>query len=116
MVVFSHRWRPNPGSHPEAESKNSVALSGLCVETPSALPVSRWLEAGRLFEDIQGCGRAIDAVALRIAYPFYDTRTFQSFDGALRGRKRDPQFVRCAFYRDEGIYSQNSDPRYFHNL
>jgi hypothetical protein len=56
---------------------------------PSELPVGSRLEAGRLFEDIQERGRAVDSVALRIAYSFYDPRTFQSFDGALRGRKRD---------------------------
>src|SRR5260370_946275 len=53
------------------------------------LPVGNRLEAGRFFEDIQESSRAIDSVTLRIAYPFYDIRTFQSFDGALRGRKRD---------------------------
>ena len=52
-----------------------------------ALFVVSWLEVGRLFEDIQKRSRAIDSVALRIAHPFYDTRTFQSFDGALHGRK-----------------------------
>jgi len=40
------------------------------------LSVGSWLEAGRLFEDIQESSRAIDSVALRVAYPFYDTRTF----------------------------------------
>ena len=47
------------------------------------------LEAGRLLEDFQERGRAIDSVSLRIAYSFHDPRTFQSFDSALRGRKRD---------------------------
>jgi len=58
---------------------------------------------------IQESCRAIDAVTLRIAYPFYDIRTFQSFDGALRGRKRDRQFVRHAFCSDERICPQEFD-------
>jgi hypothetical protein len=41
-----------------------------CVETPSELPVGSWLEAGRLFEDIQESSCAIHAIALRIAYLF----------------------------------------------
>ena len=49
------------------------------------------------------------AVALGIANPLYDTRTFQSFDGALRGRKRNRQFVRHAFCSDEWICPQEFD-------
>jgi hypothetical protein len=41
----------------------------------AALFLVCWLEASRLFEDIQKRSRAIDSVALRIAHPFYDTRT-----------------------------------------
>ena len=41
---------------------------------------------GWLFEDIQERSRAIDSVALCIADPFYDTRTFQSFDGSLHSK------------------------------
>jgi hypothetical protein len=78
-------------------------------EGPSELLVSGWLEAGRLFEDIQESYRAIDSVTLRIAYSFYEARTFQSFDGALRGRKRDRQFVRHALCSDEGICRQKFD-------
>ncbi|MGA7474887.1 MAG: hypothetical protein WBW60_19285 [Candidatus Sulfotelmatobacter sp.] len=44
---------------------------------------ARWLKAGWLLDDIQKSSRAIDSVALRIADPVYDTRTFQSFDGPL---------------------------------
>ena len=42
----------------------------------SELFVDGRLEAGRLFEDIQERSRAIHSIAFRIAYPFYDTRTF----------------------------------------
>ena len=55
-----------------AEPNRSPASSHLHPE----LLVVCWLEAGRLFEDIQESSRAIDSVTLRIAYPFYDTRTF----------------------------------------
>jgi hypothetical protein len=68
-----------------------------------------WLKASRLFEDIQERSRAIDSVAFRIAHPFYDLRPFESFDGALRGRKCDFQFVRRAFYCDKGICPQEFD-------
>jgi hypothetical protein len=71
--------------------------------------VSGRLETARLFEDIQECGRAVDSVALRVAYLFYDPCAFQSFDGALRGRKCDRQFVRRARYSDEGICPQEFD-------
>jgi hypothetical protein len=79
------------------------------VRERSELLVVGWLEAGRLFEDIQESSRAIDSVALRITYPFDDTRTFQSFDGALRGRKRDRQFVRHSSCSDERICPQEFD-------
>lgn len=65
-----------------------LACNSIC-QSPYELPVGSRLEAGRLFEDIQERGRAVDSVALRIAYSFHDPRTFQLFDGALRGRKRD---------------------------
>ena len=38
--------------------------------------VGSWLQAGRLFEDIQERSRAIHSIALRITNPFYDTREF----------------------------------------
>jgi hypothetical protein len=53
-------------------------LRGNCfpgLRAPELL-VATWLEAGRLFEDIQESSRAIDSIALRVAYPFYDVRTF----------------------------------------
>jgi hypothetical protein len=62
-----------------------------------------------LVQDFQESGRAIDSVALRIANASYDPRTFQSFDGALRGRKRDRQFVSDAFCSDERICTQEFD-------
>ena len=79
------------------------------VREHTELLVGSWFEAGRLFEDMQELGRAIDSVALRIAHPFYDLRAFESFDGALRGRKCDFQFVRRAIYREEGICPQEFD-------
>jgi hypothetical protein len=79
------------------------------VSQHSGLFVVGWLETGWLFEDIQERSRAIDSVALRISYPFYDLPPFESFDGALRGRKRDFQFVGRTFYRDEGICPQKFD-------
>ena len=75
----------------------------------SELFVFGWLEVGRLFEDIQKSSCAIHSITLRIANPFYDTRTFQSFDGALRGRKRDRQFFRHASCSDERICPQEFD-------
>ena len=82
---------------------------------PDTFPVSEGyllaagFKTGRFFEDIKERRRAIDSVTLRIAYPFHDTRTFQSFDGALRGRKRNRQFVRHAFCSDERVCPQESD-------
>ena len=65
------------------------------------------LDAGRLFEDIEESSRTIDSVALRIANPFYDTRPFESFDGAQGGGKRDRQFLRHSFCGDERICPQD---------
>jgi hypothetical protein len=57
------------------------AFQSQAVSFRSELHIGRWLKAGRFFEDIQERSRAVDSVALRIAYSFHDTRTFQSFDG-----------------------------------
>jgi len=46
------------------------------VRNHSQLFVVGWLETGWLFEDIEERSRAIDSVALRIAYLFHDTCTF----------------------------------------
>lgn len=70
------------------------------------LLVVGWLEPGRLFENIQESCRAVDSVALGIAYPLYDPRAFQSFNGTLRSRKRDRQPVRHSFCSDERICPQ----------
>ena len=89
-----------------AEGFTAAKRSGL---TALRIIFVGWPEAGRLFEYIQKSSRAIDSVALRIAHPFYDPCAFQSFDGALRGRKRDRQLVCRAFCRDEGICPQELD-------
>ena len=92
----------------ESASSPSSIASGPEFEA-SELLLGALFQVGWLFKDIQESCRAIDSVTLRIAYPFHDTRTFQSFDGALRGRKRDRQFVGHAFYSDEGICPQAFD-------
>src|SRR5580765_1145337 len=93
-----------------APHSNRVQLRyAFLVSQHSGLFVVGWLETGWLFEDIQERSRAIESVALRISHPFYDLRPFESFDGALRGRKRDFQFVGRTFYRDEGICPQKFD-------
>src|SRR5580692_9280507 len=111
MSLMSAAAAPRPN-----DDANSSQPEGGTNEHPSqhtlpcpGLLVVGWLKASRLFEDIQERSRAIDSVALRIAHPFYDLRAFESFDGALRGRKRDFQFVRRAIYRDEGICPQEFD-------
>ncbi len=70
-----------------AHLQTTVAIR--CLVEHKGLFVVGWLEAGWLFEDIQERGGAVDSVPLSLAYSFYDTRAFQPFDGALRGRKRD---------------------------
>ena len=83
----------------------------------SELFVGSWLEAGWLFEDVQESCRAIDSVTLRIAYPFYDIRTFQSVSYThLDVYKRQPgegsvsagrggrlRSARLAFSRSRGV-------------
>lgn len=59
----------------------SLPFQSQAVSFCPELHIGRWLNAGRFFEDIQESSRAIDSVALRIAYTLHDTRTFQSFDG-----------------------------------
>ena len=86
-----------------------ASLPALLVRMRSELVGVGWLEVGRLFEDIQKRSRAKDSVVLRIAHPFHNARTFESLDGALRGRKRDRQFVRHAFCSDERIWPQEFD-------
>jgi hypothetical protein len=46
---------------------------------------------------LSGRDRARLLASPTLAHPFHDTRTFQSFDGAMRGRKRDRQFGCHAF-------------------
>ena len=63
-----------------AEGKIATPIDAITgpdlVRARSELFVDGRLEAGRLFEDIQERSRAIHSIAFRIAYPFYDTRTF----------------------------------------
>src|SRR5450631_1589671 len=75
----------------------------------SELLLGALFQVSWLFEDILESSRAIGSVALRIAYQFYYIRAFQSFDGALRGRKRNRQFVRHAFCNDDRICPHESD-------
>ena len=76
--------------------------------THSDLLVDIRLDAGRLFEDIEESSRTIDSVALRIANPFYDTRPFESFDGAQGGGKRNRQFLRHSFGVMKGFAPKTS--------
>jgi hypothetical protein len=64
---------------------------------------------GWLFEDIKQSTRAIDSIALRIAYPFDNTRAFQPFDCALCRGECDRQSLSDPFRSDERICSQEFD-------